>query len=100
MEIQCLHGDMVLLKSPIPDGTTLKPATDLIIAGSHTSPHTIAGKVLTSEPSEFRERWIRISEDTTISHAGRHATKPLPAGDYRVYPQRERGSGMDRAVED
>jgi len=98
MKINILHGDQVIRKLSNPIKGDLDPATDLVIAGSHSSPHTIRGNVLTRSESDVR--FVRVESDTVIDHADRHKTVQLPAGDYVIYPQRERGGDGDRAVED
>jgi hypothetical protein len=99
MEIFALQGDQIIRKLPNPDTGKLEPARDLVIAGSHTSPHIIRGKCLTRLDGD--RRFVRVARATTIAHhADRHRDTALPKGDYEIYPQRERGGNGDRAIED
>lgn len=98
MQFHALQGDQVIRKLDKPIAGKLEPATNLVIAGSHTSPHTIRGKVLTRMDGDVRK--VRVARATTIEHSDRHRTTKLTKGDYEIYPQRERGGDGDRAVED
>ena len=98
MKIPALQGDQVIRKMDKPITGRLFPARDLVIAGSHSSPHTIRGKVLTKIEGDVR--FVRVARATVIEHADRHNTTKLAKGDYWIYPQRERGGDGDRAVED
>ena len=96
MKIYARHGDVVIRQQSV-DGE-LATATDLVIAGSSSSPHTILGACHYRQ--EGQETLVRIAKDTTIEHAGRHKPIPLPAGDYVFSALRERGDKSDRKVED
>jgi hypothetical protein len=102
MHIIALQGDQVIRAAAEPFSAEvakkLRPATNLVIAGSHSSPHTILGHVLTCMDGEMRQ--VRVGRATIIEHADRHLTTRLAAGDYEIYPQRERGGDGDRAVAD
>jgi hypothetical protein len=98
MEIFALQGDQVIRKLDNDIAGNLEPATNLVIAGSHSSPHTIRGIVLTRMEGDVR--LVRVELDTTIEHAGRHRKTVLPAGDYEIFSQRERGGNGDQAVLD
>jgi hypothetical protein len=98
MDIFALQGDQIVRKLSKPIAGKLEKAKDLVIAGSHTSPHTITGLCRTRVEGD--RRLVRVSRATTIVHADRHRTTDLPKGDYEIFPQRERGGDGDRAVED
>ncbi len=98
MNIYAHQGDQVISKLSKPIKGKLEEAAELVIAGSHTSAHTIRGKVMTRVDGD--RRFVRVAEPTVITHADRHNTTPLEAGDYVIYAQRERGGNGDRAVED
>jgi hypothetical protein len=95
-EIFARQGDVVIRQQAATG--ELVPATDLVVAGASSHPHTIVGPCL--HRREGRTTIVRLAADTTIAHAGRHQPIPLPAGDYRLSPLRERGDDGDRAVED
>lgn len=98
-EIYARHGDLVIEKFPLNTHSgDLDRATDYVVAGSHSSPHTIRGVCLQRRDGE--QIRVRIPEDTQLVHADRHTVIPLPAGDYTIGPLRERGGEGDRAVED
>jgi hypothetical protein len=71
---------------------------DLVVAGAHSHPHTVAGACLYRVAG--RATHVRVLTATSLTHAGRHLPVPLPPGDYRMSPLRERGDESDRAVED
>ena len=98
MEIFALQGDQIIRKMPEPITGKLEAAKDLVIAGSHTSPHTIKGACKTRVDGD--RRLVRVARATEIVHADRHRTTKLPKGDYEIFPQRERGGAGDRAIED
>jgi hypothetical protein len=98
MEIFALQGDQIIRKLEKKITGKLETAKDLVIAGSHTSPHTILGKCLTRMDGD--RRLVRVGRSTTIVHADRHNETKLSKGDYEISPQRERGGDGDRAVED
>jgi hypothetical protein len=97
MEIFALQGDQIIRKCA-PVAGKLESVTNLVIAGSHTSPHTIRGKVQTRVEGDVR--FVVVPRATTIDHADRHNQTKLPKGSYSISPQRERGGTGDRAVED
>jgi len=98
MEIFALQGDQIIRKLAKPITGKLETAKELVIAGSHTSPHTIKGTCKTRVSGD--RRLLRVARATEIVHADRHLTTKLPKGDYEIFPQRERGGDGDRAVED
>lgn len=98
MQLEALQGDVVIRKLDKKITGELDLAKDLVIAGSHSSPHTVVGAVRTRVEGDVR--YLRVAKATTIKHADRHRTTKLAAGDYMIYPQRERGGNGDRAVED
>ena len=95
-DIYARQGDVVIRQQVITGELT--PATDLIVAGASSHPHTIRGTCL--HRRDGRATLVRIEKSTTIDHAGRHKPIPMPAGDYHLSPLRERGDRSDRAVED
>ncbi len=106
MEFYARQGDLIFNKLPgqlqalsrFPSDVELKPTTGLSLAGSDSDPHTVVGPVLAWR--EGRNSFIRLSAPTEVLHAGRHVAAPLEAGDYEVYPLRERGDQEDRVVTD
>jgi hypothetical protein len=98
MKIFALQGDQIIRKLDRGIAGNLESATNLVIAGSHSSPHTIRGNVLMRMDGDVL--LVRVELDTTIEHAGRHQNTVLPAGDYEIFSQRERGGNGDHAVED
>ena len=98
MEIFALQGDQIIRKLAKPIVGKLESAKDLVVAGSHTSPHTIKGTCKTRVDGD--RRFVRVARATEIVHADRHRTTKLPKGDYEIFPQRERGGAGDRAIED
>jgi hypothetical protein len=98
MKIFALQGDQIIRKLDKKITGHLEAAKDLVIAGSHTTPHIIRGTVHTR--LEGALRLVQVRRGTTIEHAGRHRATQLPKGDYSIGPQRERGGDGDRAVED
>ena len=98
MDIFAIQGDQIIRKLAKPITGNLEVAKDLVIAGSHTSPHTLKGTCKTRVDGD--RRIVRVARATEIVHADRHRTTELPKGDYDIFPQRERGGQGDRAVED
>jgi hypothetical protein len=98
MEVFALQGDQIIRQLDQKITGKLEAAKNLVIAGSHTSPHTILGKCLTRVDGD--RRLVRVGRATAIVHADRHNETKLPKGDYEISPQRERGGNGDRAVED
>ena len=98
MDVFALQGDQIIRKLDKPLTGKLESAKALVIAGSHTSPHTIKGPCKTRVAGD--RRYVRVARATEIVHADRHRTTKLPKGDYEIFPQRERGGDGDRAVED
>ena len=98
MDVFALQGDQIICKLSKPITGKLEAAKDLVIAGSHTSSHTIKGAVKTRVDGD--RRLVRVARATEIVHADRHRTTKLPKGDYEIFPQRERGGSGDRVVED
>jgi hypothetical protein len=96
MKIFARHGDVVIRQQPVTG--ELAPATDLVIAGSSSSPHTVRGACQYRLDGQVTS--VRLAADTVIEHAGRHKPIPLPAGDYQFSALRERGDKDDRKVED
>lgn len=102
MELYGLHGDLRIERLGdvgVAEGA-LTPVRDYVIAGSHDGAHTIVGAAEVGAKSSDGYMTVRIAADTTLTHATRHLPMPLVAGDYLIGPQRERGAGVDRAVED
>jgi len=95
-EIFARQGDVVIRQEPATGELALE--ADLVVAGASSHPHTIAGPCM--HRREGRTTIVRLAAPSTIAHAGRHQPIPLPAGDYRLSPLRERGDNNDRAVED
>lgn len=98
MELYGRQGDLVFKKVPAIREDRLKKATGLVLAGTGSSPHTVAGTVLFR--AEGHKHFLKVTEATRAEHAGRHNALALEPGSYEVYPLRERGDGQDRAVED
>jgi hypothetical protein len=98
MDIFALQGDQVIRQLSQPIAGQLAPAKLLVIAGSHSAPHTIRGTVYTRMEGDLR--LVRVKKATVIEHTGRHRPTMLPKGDYSIGTQRERGGDGDRAVED
>lgn len=97
MEIYARQGDLVINKAAtMPDG--LEKQRGLVLAGATSSPHTVVGTV--EAKRDGGSTFIRVTEATTVEHAGRHKPVKLAPGDYVVRPLRERGGEGDRAVED
>ena len=95
-EIYARQGDVVIRQQSATGELT--PATDLVVAGASSHPHTIVGPCLYRR--DGRTTLVRLATATTIEHAGRHPPIALLAGDYSLTPLRERGDDGDRAVED
>lgn len=96
MQLYARQGDLVFNKRAISGDLTKAPT--LTLAGDD-APHNVVGEF------EFRKdglrTFLRIGEKgAEVTHGGRHKTVTLTAGDYEVYPLRERGDASDRAVED
>lgn len=106
MHFYARQGDLVFNRLPgelqvlsrLPDDKELKPASGLVLSGTDSDPHTVAGLALVHR--DGRGIFLRGPETTEVAHAGRHLAISLEAGDYEVYPLRERGDRDDRAVED
>lgn len=98
MHIYARQGDLVIEKLSSPITRELAPSVGLVLAGSDTSAHRIAGKVESAQ--DGRDWLIRVTEPTSIDHADRHHSVTLEPGDYVVRPLRERGDDGDRAVDD
>ena len=96
MEIYARQGDQVIEAKGITGELT--EHTDLVIAGSQTSAHTLRGKC--EARREGTRLFVRLSADSVITHADRHRDTPIVAGTYEIRPLRERGGNGDRAVED
>jgi hypothetical protein len=98
MEIYARQGDLVITKLAKPSTADLAKKTNLVLACSDTSPHTVRGVVLAAQSGQM---WtIRVERKTEIVHGSRHFATKLVPGDYEIRPLRERGGAMDRAVED
>lgn len=97
MHIYARQGDLVFNKVPSVSGD-LKPSRGLVLSGSDSDPHTVVGETLSRR--DGRNIFLRVGAPTEVTHAGRHLPITLEAGDYEVYPLRERGDQEDRAVED
>lgn len=94
------QGDLVIDKiSPITkDWSTVE---NFVFAGdSSEHPHTLVGKAKIFK--ENLRTFLLLEEATEMVHGkpGGHKTTPMVAGSYEVRPLRERGNGLDRAVED
>ena len=87
MEIFARHGDLVIEKTTITG--KLEKATNLVLAGADTSPHTLRGKVQMRR--DGRNTLVRLSKRTKLTHSSRHEDKWLPKGDYTIRPLREAG---------
>jgi hypothetical protein len=98
MNIFAIQGDQIIRKLEKPIVGKMEAARNLVIAGSHASPHTIKGMCKTRVNGD--RRLVRVARATEIVHADRHRITKLPKGDYEIFPQRERGGAGDRAVED
>jgi hypothetical protein len=98
MEIFALQGDQVIRQLSKPITGKLALAKDLVIAGSHSAPHTIRGTVYTRMEGDIR--LVQVKKGTFVEHEGRHRPTRLPKGNYSIGPQRERGGDGDRPVED
>jgi hypothetical protein len=96
MEIFARQGDVVIRKTRLVG--ELDDATDLVVAGASSHPHTIRGACKFKRDGNITV--VRVPDDTTIEHAGRHQSISLPAGDYELTSLRERGDEYDRQVED
>lgn len=96
MNIYARQGDLVIEKVKKVTGE-LRKATNFVLAGTD-SPHTLRGTVQLRR--EGLVTFVRVPKATEIAHAGRHEPVKLAKGDYEIRPLRERGAGMDRAVED
>ena len=90
------QGDVVIDRRAVTGELTA--ATDLVVAGGASHPHTIVGPCLTR--AEGGVTLVRLASDTELSHAGGHRPVRLPAGDYHLWTLRERGDLSDRQVED
>jgi hypothetical protein len=98
MHIFAIQGDQVIRKLDTKISGKLQPATNLVIAGSHEGTHTIKGTCQTRLDGDIR--LVRVQRKTKLVHASRHLETAMPAGDYSITTQRERGGDIDRAVED
>jgi len=78
MDVFALQGDQIICKLSKPITGKLEAAKDLVIAGSHTSSHTIKGAVKTRVDGDLR--LVRVARATEIVHADRHRTTKLPKG--------------------
>lgn len=97
-QIYARQGDLLIEK--VAETTQiLALVKNPVLAGSHDGTHTVLGDVLYAKNG--REHFVRASEDTSISHASRHKSVPLVAGQlYRIWPQIERRGDGDADVED
>lgn len=99
MELYARHGDLVIAKTKI--SGDLQKTKDLVFAGDSSGhPHTLKGAC--EYRKSGRTTSVRLAKDAKLVHGkpDGHKTITLEAGDYEVYPLRERHDGSDRAVED
>jgi hypothetical protein len=79
------HGDVLLVKTTIPNGVKLK-AQKLLHKGTNNS-HVISSGLV----GEFEGRkYLRVKARATVSHVGgsaTHASKVLPKGEYEIQIQ-------------
>lgn len=92
------QGDIVFCTANFGANFDGARAVNHVIAGSGSSSHVITGVAMVKREGD--ETRIRVIEPTTVTHADRHLDVSLPAGDYSVWPLRERHGSVDRPVED
>lgn len=94
------HGDLVLRKIPLKNAGEVAAATDLVLAGHDTAPHTVKGacRFRTDGEGASAVTTIVLDAPTELVHMGRHTSGELEAGAYRIAALVE-GEGRT-AVED
>lgn len=100
-QIYARHGDLVINKEPTPSTVELKkPAGPLVLAGTDSSPHSIAqfNAVLHAKVGEMQ--YLKVVEPVQLSHDGRHKAITIEPGEYSIYPLAEMSGEMARRVED
>jgi hypothetical protein len=97
MKIYARQGDLVIRRADM-SAENLEPATDYVVAGSHTAPHVIMGATRVRRDGSTLH--VSVEVDTELRHAGRHKTIPLPTGSYTITTQRERNGDLDQDVRD
>lgn len=100
MHIYARQGDLIIdrITEVLTEDTVKRH--DVVFAGDSSGHrHRLLGDVLvsTTDPRRFR-----LESPTEIIHekSDGHTSIPMPAGDYRIRPLRERGDAGDREVED
>jgi hypothetical protein len=96
MQLYARQGDLVFDKRKLTG--EFAEESGVVLAGQNSAAHTVMGKV--GVRREGLTTFLRVKQTTEVTHAGRHKSVTLEAGDYEIRPLRERGSGEDRAVED
>ncbi len=98
MRIYARQGDICIRRLDR-ECSTPEVVTDLVVAGRNTHPHVLVGTahVSRAEPLPIT---VQVLEPTRLIHAGRHADVVCEPGYYELSRLRERGAGIDRAVED
>jgi hypothetical protein len=99
MQLYARHGDLVIEKTNVTGD--LEKGRDIVFAGDSSGhPHTLLGACLYRK--DGRSTFIRLAEATKLQHGkpDGHETISMEPGDYEIRPLRERGDGLDRAVED
>lgn len=101
MEIYARQGDLVIEKVANISGE-LETMKRITFAGDSSGhPHTAVGKFKARK--DGLRTFVRVEGkplDITHGKSDGHKTVSLEPGDYEIRPLRERGAGLDRAVED
>jgi len=102
MNLYARQGDLVIEKLADPISGELAPTKRIVFAGDSSGhPHVAAGKFLARK--DGLRTFVRVEgKPLEIVHgkSDGHKTVSLEPGDYEIRPLRERGAGLDRAVED
>jgi hypothetical protein len=101
MEIFARQGDLVIERLDSPIAGEFEKRTDMVFAGDNSGhPHTLRGTVLAQRNGVATR--VRVAEPLELEHGkpDGHKSVTLQPGYYEVRPLRERGDGLDRAVED
>lgn len=99
MEIYARQGDLVINKLETKFTGEFRSVRNFVLAGSDTSSHVVEGPSMIAV-GDNGATIVRVAKKTKLSHGSRHHTVSLAAGDYEIYPLRERGDQTDRVVED
>lgn len=102
-ELDARHGDLVISRRTIPEeiaSKLTKPSAPIVLAGQDSAPHQINEFSAVEHVEIDGVHWLRLSRDVELSHAGRHISITMLAGDNEVYPLTEMDGAMARNVVD